>query len=320
MRVTNFLVAAGAAVATLAPIAANASCGSAFCTVNTDWNAQGIHTEPGARAELRYEYIKQDQLRAGNRKVSAGEIPREHDEIYTRNQAWFGTFDYNFGSGWGVSAIVPFVKRDHSHFDNDAGELEQWDFTGFGDIRVAGRYQFQPGSPNPVRPQVAGLLAGLKLPTGKTNVTNATGEVAERSLQPGTGTTDAFVGAYYQAQFPEHGVSLFTQGAYAFPLNSHNDYRPGDRFTLDVGMRYDVSSAFSLLLQLNALWRGRDSGLQAEPEDSGGRWIFVSPGASFMVTRDVQLFGLVQLPIYQYVNGVQLTANWGATAGIGVRF
>jgi hypothetical protein len=48
--------------------------------------------------------------------------------------------------------------------------------------------------------------------------------------------------------------------------------------------------------------------------------VFISPGFSVRVTRNVQLFALAQLPIYQYVNGVQLTANWGARGGIGVRF
>jgi len=48
--------------------------------------------------------------------------------------------------------------------------------------------------------------------------------------------------------------------------------------------------------------------------------VFISPGFSVMVTRSVQVFALAQLPIYQYVNGVQLTASWGATGGVGVRF
>jgi hypothetical protein len=85
-------------------------------------------------------------------------------------------------------------------------------------------------------------------------------------------------------------------------------------------VRYDITQDFALLLQLNTLWRGRDSGAQAEPEDSGGTFVFISPGVSYMVTRNVQVFGIVQLPVYQYVNGVQLTADWGATAGVGFRF
>ena len=109
------------------------------------------------------------------------------------------------------------VKREHEHIETDQGEAipEEWDFTGLGDIRVAGRYQFKVGADDPARLQTVGLLFGLKLPTGQTDVTNAEGEEAERSLQPGTGTTDPFVGAYYQIQLPARGLSFFAQGAFA---------------------------------------------------------------------------------------------------------
>jgi hypothetical protein len=313
-------LAAGIAVAL--PFAAHANCGSAFCSVNTDWNAQGIYAEPGARAELRYEYLNQDQLRKGSDQVEPGEISRHHDEVSTLNQALFATLDYNFASGWGVSAVIPVVKREHEHIHNHHGAQipQEWDFTELGDIRVAGRYQFPVGAQDPARPQVFGVLVGLKLPTGKTDVENDEGDVAERSLQPGTGTTDPILGAYYQVQLPARGLAFFVQAAYAFPLESEDGYRPGYRTTVDLGMRYAVGEKVALLLQFNALWKGHDSGAEAEPDDSGGQYLFLSPGVSVNLTRRVQLFGLVQLPLYQYVNGVQLTADWGATGGVGYRF
>jgi hypothetical protein len=73
-------------------------------------------------------------------------------------------------------------------------------------------------------------------------------------------------------------------------------------------------------LQLNAQHKERDRGSEAEPEDTGGQFVFVSPGASYALTRNLQLYGFVQLPIYQYVNGVQLTADWAAVAGLSSRF
>ena len=53
---------------------ARASCGAAFCMVNTSWNVQGAWTEPGLRFDLRYEYIDQDQPRHGSSKVGVGQI------------------------------------------------------------------------------------------------------------------------------------------------------------------------------------------------------------------------------------------------------
>lgn len=310
------------ASALLWPMPGAASCGSAFCTVNTDWNVQGVYTEPGSRAELRYEYLDQDQLRAGSRKVQPGEIPQHHDEIQTVNQALFGSLDVNFGSGWGMNLIVPGLQREHEHIHNHHGEaeLESWNFRALGDVRLGGRRQWQLDGSDASALQSFGALAGLKLPTGRTTVANDDGEVAERSLQPGTGTTDAFGGGFYQANWPQLGLSAFTQAVYSAALNSHDDFRPGNRFAFDAGVRWEAAGDWALLLQLNALWRGHDSGAQAEPEDSGGRYVFLSPGISWSVSPGVQVFAIAQLPLYQYVNGVQLTANWGATAGIGMRF
>ena len=55
----------------LFPLAAAASCGSAFCTINTDWDTQAPWQDDATRLDLRAEYIRQDQLRAGTDKAAA---------------------------------------------------------------------------------------------------------------------------------------------------------------------------------------------------------------------------------------------------------
>jgi hypothetical protein len=51
-----------------------------------------------------------------------------------------------------------------------------------------------------------------------------------------------------------------------------------------------------------------------------GRTYSLTPGLSYTIAADTQLYGLLQLPIYQYVNGEQLTANSSYSAGISHRF
>ena len=63
-----------------------------------------------------------------------------------------------------------------------------------------------------------------------------------------------------------------------------------------------------------------DDGKEKEPEDSGGRFVTVAPGVSFAITPTVHAYAYVQLPIYQYVNGVQLTSDWSATGGVSIQF
>ena len=42
------------------PSLATASCGSAFCTVNSNWTSESAATESGSVFDLRYEYINQN--------------------------------------------------------------------------------------------------------------------------------------------------------------------------------------------------------------------------------------------------------------------
>lgn len=297
---------------------AQASCGGAFCPINTQWNTQGVWTESGWRTDLRYEYILQNQPRAGHNAVGIGAISRDHDEIETINNNLLATTDYSFGNGWGVNASLPVINRDHTHIHNDMGaqELENWNFTEIGDVQVTGRYQFDTWN----QPYVFGIIAGLKLPTGRFDVANNDGEKAERTLQPGTGTTDALIGGYVRENFLEIHSSVFAQAMVQLPLNERDEYRPGQTYSLDLGYRYDVSQKLSLMMQLNGRYKNRDSGQEAEPEDSGGQSVSLSPGISYGLNKTVQLYGFIQRPLYQYVNGVQLTPDWSVITGISMHY
>lgn len=311
------------AMLAVTPLAASASCGSAFCTINTSWDAHGAWLEPGARLDLRYESIRQDQPREGMRNVGVGDVPRDHDEVLTQNRNLLGTLDYTFNQDWGVNVLVPMVDRRHDHLLNDTGgpTPESWDFTELGDARIMARRRLST-TENAEAPSVAtsGIHFGLKLPTGRTDVRNAEGELAERTLQPGSGTTDAVLGAYYSKHLPTRNLSWFVQGLAQLPLNSHDEYRPGNRLGVDTGVRYDVGDKLGLLLQLNTLFKAHDRGAQAEPQDTGGKFVFLSPGLSYAFTPQLQAYGFVQLPAYQNVNGVQLVPRYAFAVGVNTRF
>jgi hypothetical protein len=300
---------------------AAASCGAAFCMVNTSWNIQGAWTDPGLRLDLRYEYIDQDQPRAGSRKVGVGEVPQHHDEVRTINRNWLATADYSFNESWGVSTTLPVLDRAHAHIHNHRGARldERWNFTEVGDLRVVGRRQWRRESVEKQRLDSYGATFGLKLPTGKQDVRNAEGALAERSLQPGSGTTDLIAGGFFRRAFAS-GASWFADASIQKPLDTHDNFRPGTRTSLDLGYRLEVTEKLGLMLQLNAMHRSRDRGSDAEPASTGGKFLFISPGLSYVLTESLQIYTFLQLPLYQYVNGVQLTADWAAVAGLNMRF
>lgn len=302
----------------LAP-AAQASCGVSFCAVNTLWEAQGTWNEPGARLDVRFEYIDQDQPRMGREAVNVGHVRKHHDEVRTLNRNLVTALDYSFDPRWAMSVQLPFVTRTHSHIHHHGGAQihDSWNLDSVGDLRVLARRQLWQQHDSDF-----GVSAGLKLPTGDYKQANDSGQLAERSLQAGSGTTDAIAGVHYNALLTHGDAPLrgFTQAQVQYALDEHKGYRPGYQYSADAGLAYGLNARWSALLQLNTQVKGRDRGDEGEPRDSGGSFVWLSPGASFGLGENYRLYGFVQLPLYQRVNGIQLTADVAYVMGMNVRF
>lgn len=301
------------ALLTSLPAYVHAGCGASFCPLNTQWDVQGAWTEPGTRLDFRFEYIDQDQLRSGSDEVSVGEIPQHHDEIRTINRNALLTLDHAFSDAWSLSATLPLVDRSHDHVHNHHGAQlhDRWTFSKTGDLRLLGSYRPQGGN--------AGLLFGAKLPTGETDVTNDEGNAAERMFQPGSGTTDILLGGFYQNR-ASATVSWFTQLLWQNALSESDAYKPGRHLSLDTGLRYYSGSSLGWMLQLNVMHEDSDDGAEAEPENSGGLFVFLSPGLSIEAGDALQLYAFLQQSLYQDVEGVQLTAEQSLAIGLSSRF
>ena len=300
--------------------AAQASCGSAFCVLNTNWSTQGVAAEPGtARLDMHFEFVDQKHLQSGTKRIAQADDTADITELRTINRNWVSTLDYALTKNWTVSASLPVVSRSHSHIADPTGAatFEKWDFTKAGDARVLGYYHLD-NEKNPV--VNTGLIFGLKLPTGSYRVSNADGAGAERMLQPGTGSTDAVLGGYYSAPGIHQDSSWSVQALYQQPVSTKEAYKPGNQFQLSVGYRYPLAHDFQALLQVNAMIKGKDSGANSEPDLSGSRTVFLSPGLAYSITHDFQLYSFVQLPIYRFYNGTQLSVDWAFVAGATMRF
>ncbi len=307
----------------LAAAGASANCGSAICSINTNTEIQYESIEPGFSVNLRYEFVDLDQPREGTNKVGPQGEPGGHDELETTNHNLILGLDYVFDQHWGIGVQIPYLKRKHAHIHNphedeiaegEEPEREEWNFSGIGDVRAVGRYQFDLGG------TVVGAHAGLKLPTGKRDGSNDAGEIAERTLQLGTGSTDLIAGVFAKGQIAETPLRWFAQTQWQHAIKTKDDFRPGDEITVDLGLRYLFTDAFAANIQLNTRYKRRDSGANAEPDESGGKYVYLSPGLSYAFAKGFQIYGYVQVPLYQNVNGVQLTQSTSYVAGVSYRF
>ncbi len=309
------------------------ACASCGCTLSSDWASQQFSYTPGLKLDLRYDYLNQDQLRSGTKTISpeaASQIvnngnPQEVEK-YTRNNYFTLGIDYSANRDWGVNIQVPYIDRQHSTLGTASDGITpgpgggQYDShtRNLGDVKLVGRYQGFTPQCN------FGVLYGVKLPTGSDTETGTSTDLTapgpaaiDRGLQPGTGTTDAIVGAYYSNGIGQDW-DYFTQVLFQKALNSRNQYKPGDSSNLNLGLRYAGFSAVSPLLQLNYRYVRHDEGANADQISTGGTLLYLSPGLSAAVGTQASVYGFVQLPLYQDVNGVQLAPRY--TASVGVRY
>ena len=311
--------ASSALAAVLLPVlapGAQASCGSAFCTLLNDRFALGTWEHVGWSVDTHLELVTQDRLRSGTRTLTASDVTDDDAiERRTRNRNLVTTVERAFDEHWSLALRVPIVQRDHVHDLLDAetgavGPTQHWRFTRVGDVQALGRYQ---GAWAEQGLQWA-LLAGLKLPTGSRDVVNAEGERAERALQPGTGTTDLVIGA--SARWLVSGSdALSVQATLTDALDRSEQFKPGGRAEESLGWSHAWSPMWSSVLQFNLAHRRRDSGAQAEPDNSGSTTVSTSPGVSVALTARDTAYLFVQRPLYQHVNGIQLVPRTSWIAG-----
>ncbi|MEK7811317.1 MAG: hypothetical protein AAB278_05815 [Pseudomonadota bacterium] len=314
----------------LASPLASASCGSSACSVNTNWDEHSA-SQPGLSIDLRYSSTKLDQLRSGSNKITAEDpadpalTPGEEVEnLYTKSQLVTATVDYTFDENWGVVVQLPYVLRTHKHTIADpAPFVETFSASALGDIKAVGRYRFALNDSSSV-----GIKAGLKLATGKKNIANDQGAIpGEVSLQPGNGSTDLIVGAFWQAGELGGALSYFAQGILQTSINHLADFKPGNQINLDAGIRYALGRSVSALLQLNYQANAQDEGSSAPADASGtpgtstgGKFFYLSPGVSIVLAPNTNIYGLLQLPLSQNVNGLQLTTSSSFSLGINHRY
>lgn len=303
-----------------------AACGD---TLSKDWGTQGVSTHPGFTTDLSYSYVNQNQPRYGTGMASSAKISElwlAGQEIEDCTVTRTTTASLNYSSDtWGVNTQLPFVQRTHGTFgDNGASVSLSPDYSsyasssdnGIGDIRVIGRYTGFSAD------KTAGVIAGIKLPTGSTNATFNDGVTPlDRSLQIGTGSTDLILGGFLTGAIGEYG--WFAQGtvqhAVATKAIAGADYRPGDAYALNTGIRYAKFGAqFTPMLQLNYIHRSPDD-VGGAPLD-GGTLMYLAPGALARVGGGTSVYGFIQLPVYQNVIGLQLSPRYTLTLGIKQSF
>jgi len=294
------------------------ACSSCGCSFNSDWASEGYSNSCGFRFDARFDYIDQNDLHYGSNGVSKSSFSFPSDDEVQQHTITRETllgFDYSPDRFWGVHLTVPFLDRTHSTIAPGDIEQSHSSTSGLGDMSIVGRYQGFTPLAN------LGVQIGLKFPSGAFTDNFETGPQAgeriDRGLQNGTGTTDAILGIYnFGVLAPQ--LEYFVHLQADQPFQAREGFRSSTSVTTSTGIGYQATSLIRPQVQINYKYESRESGESSDRPNSGGNIIAITPGVSFAVSKDLNLYTLVQVPVYQQVNGYQLLPH--AIYSIGARY
>lgn len=278
------------------------ACGCNVFTVGPRWM---MATTPGTTLSFQYNYMNQYDNWNGSGNAS----PDLNDDKQILTSFYTLGFQTMISREWGIMGELPLWTRYFRTIDDD-GNLASVTHTAAGDVRLLGMYT---GFSEDMS---TGLMFGLKLPTGPIDLS-----LMDRDTQIGTGTTDALLGAYQMGQ--EDGWGWYGQFMWLHALNARDDYRPGDGLDITFAAHYDkLLHDYNIvpIVQLVGSFRGTDSGINADPDNSGYQRLYLAPGFELNVNGGLKLYADMRIPLVTHVTGNQLVAPYLAnlTVSLGI--
>ncbi len=277
---------------------AGAPVGSYLAIQNTDkkmWSFQ-----------IGYEYNSINLLVDNNERI-------KNDPRSRFGQSTSFKMDYSLNRKLAFSAILPFVQQARSTFSEKQTSL------GLGDLIFITQYSLVNDAFINLN-----ISAGVKIPIGQTNHRGNSGILLSPDMQSGSGTYDflfriahtksnfwtPFLSAYISSTFRINGTN---DSFGATPTFAGRRFSFGNESTSQAGLRYLITLKNGFLnpdLGLKFRWADSNTEQNVEAPNSGGYWMSVPLGISFTPDNKKSIALTAEFPIYQNLDGLQISTNY----------
>lgn len=195
--------------------------------------------------------------------ISGNKTALTNKEKYHTAELWSA---WNLGTRWRLMAILPYSNIQKYSF----GTEQQSSKSGLGDINLSGYYNVLNKSE--IITQSLWLGAGAKLPTGEYNKDEFVNTNTANIYQLGTGSVDFIGSLNYDVSL--NNIGLNTNISYKVNTKNGDDYRYGNKLTLNVSIYYNTSLRDGVKLRPNVGIQydkqARDQTMGYKIEQTGG--------------------------------------------------
>lgn len=234
-----------------------------------------------------------------------------------------GIFEANYGISrkLSVAGIITYGGQELGSTNSD-GTRQIDHLWGLGDMVLMVKYRLM----NPLAYNGWGLVAGIgpKLPTGSFSHSGSNSFLFPMDVQPGSGSFDAISWLSFSKSHIFITNLHLSSGA-TFRLSGQNrnfqdslTYSFGNEFQYTAGLSYNFYSGtvFNIFNYVRYRYQATGKLFEEPVEQTGGHWLFTSPGIRLNITQSFSFIVSVDLPLYRNLEGPQLTTSYRVFAAL----
>lgn len=268
----------------------------------------------GLQLGLNYDYNNLNTLNAGSSKLDDNSRKRITNSVLVN-------LNYSFTDRFSVETLFTWVNqtRTISQFGNE----NFTETSGIGDAVVLAKYDI----PNVLGSNsVLSIGVGAKIPLGKSDLISEQGIQLTSDLQPGSGAWDGLgwlsfsKGNIFRPSGTISGSFTYRfTGTNSSYLNNTSIYEFSNALQIGVGYT-DQLLIFNTIVNPGLIFKYRKSANDkidtSEIPNTGGEWVFIRPEVNVQITPNLSFATKMELPLYSFVEGTQLTPTLRITTGL----
>ena len=266
---------------------------------------------------INYDYNNLNTLNSGTEKLN------DNSRLRITHSALINT-SYALTNNLSIESLLTWVnqRRNISQFGNE--NLDQT--SGIGDAVLLLNYDITKFIPKIIGKNSSLLFGiGTKIPLGSSTETNVQSIRLNADLQPGSNAWDAIFLSSFSTAIKFRPSLLLTLKAIYRATGTNNSYL--DNTTYKFGNEFqgfislsDQFILFKTLLSPSLSFKYRDAQLDQiggfNLDNTGGNWVSVIPNFSIDITPKITFSTKAELPLYNNVDGTQLTPTYRITTGL----
>lgn len=254
-----------------------------------------------------YDWNNLETLKSSSDVLDDDSRQRETHSLYLQ-------MGYSFTDRLSLDVFIPSVRQERTII-SPLGNKNFVFSQGIGDMVILPKFS--------ITSQLT-IGFGVKIPTGQSDKSSE-GITYSADLQPGSGSVDQIFYLAYANTLksrPTMGYSsnlIITKRGINKEYLGNSSYQFGDEFQIILGLadRFLVGSAqFDPSLQFRYRKAGRDFFNDAPFPGSGGEFVFITPGISYLISPKLTWNFKASFPLHAFVNDTQLSPTTRLTTGL----